>query len=79
MTSVYKNKKKTNNTPANGNNIKLIKTIKLIFEKVLNIELILIINQILWYVIFVRDYNIDEAREILKSQDPNNLKIIPHV
>ncbi|MBQ2665769.1 hypothetical protein [Methanobrevibacter sp.] len=30
-------------------------------------------------MIFVRDYNIDEAREILKSQDPNNLKIIPHV
>lgn len=27
----------------------------------------------------MRDYNIDEAREILKSQDPNNLKIIPHV
>ena len=30
-------------------------------------------------MISVRDYNIDEAREILKSQDPNNLKIIPHV
>ena len=30
-------------------------------------------------MIFVRDYNIDEAREILKSQDPDNLKIIPHV
>ena len=27
----------------------------------------------------MRDYNIDEAREILKSQNPNNLKIIPHV
>ena len=30
-------------------------------------------------MIFVRDYNIDEAREILKSQDSNSLKIIPHV
>ena len=30
-------------------------------------------------MIFVRDYNIDEAREILKSQDPDNLKIILHV
>ena len=27
----------------------------------------------------MRDYNIDEAREILKSQNPNHLKIIPHV
>ena len=27
----------------------------------------------------MRDYNIDEAWEILKSQSPNNLKIIPHV
>lgn len=30
-------------------------------------------------MIFVRDYNIDETREILKSQDPDNLKIISHV
>ena len=30
-------------------------------------------------MIFVRDYNIDEAREILKSQDLDNLKIIPQV
>ena len=30
-------------------------------------------------MIFVRDYNIDESREILKSQDLNNLKIIPYV
>ena len=27
----------------------------------------------------MRDYNIDKAREILKSQNPSNLKIIPHV
>ena len=27
----------------------------------------------------MRDYDIDEARDILKSQDPINLKIIPHV
>ncbi len=27
----------------------------------------------------MRDYDIDEARDILKSQDPVNLKIIPHV
>ena len=31
------------------------------------------------YVIFMRDYDIDEARDILKSQNPVNLKIIPHV
>lgn len=27
----------------------------------------------------MRDYDIDEARDILKSQNPVNLKIIPHV
>lgn len=27
----------------------------------------------------MRDYDIDEDRDILKSQDPVNLKIIPHV
>ena len=27
----------------------------------------------------MKDYNIDEAREILKSQNPDDLKIIPHV
>lgn len=27
----------------------------------------------------MRDYNIDEARDILKSQDPAELNLIPHV
>ena len=27
----------------------------------------------------MRDYDIDESRDILKSQNPVNLKIIPHV
>ncbi len=26
----------------------------------------------------MRDYNIDEAREILKNHDPDDLRIIPH-